>query len=75
MKITTASVFALAIAGQAMASNFIQSCEADSVTVSGHFVTAKCKTIGGTYACSKLDLNNCIKNSYGTLQSDSTGSG
>ncbi|EGS17541.1 uncharacterized protein CTHT_0068720 [Thermochaetoides thermophila DSM 1495] len=38
-------------------------------------LTANCRTTTGQYKCSKLDLNNCIKNSYGRLQEDPTGSG
>lgn len=75
MKITIASAFLVAVAAPAMAANFFQSCQADSVSVSGRTLTAKCRTISGSYTCSKLDLNKCLKNNYGSLQADPTDSG
>lgn len=60
----------------AAAINFVGSCDPNSVKVTGSgILTANCKNILGQYVCSKLDLSRCIKNSYGSLQSDPTGAG
>lgn len=75
MKITIASALLLASAGPALAANFFASCVADSVSVSGPTLTAKCRSITGKLTCTKLDLNNCLRNQYGSLQADETGSG
>ncbi|KAL2131847.1 hypothetical protein VTI74DRAFT_4561 [Chaetomium olivicolor] len=67
-------VLGLAASG-ALAINFAASCDTNSIKVSGRTLTARGKNIWGQYTCSKLDLNRCIKNRYGTLQSDPAGAG
>jgi hypothetical protein len=62
-------------ASGALAANFAGSCETNSIKVSGRTLTANCRNIFGQYKCSKLDLNRCLKNSYGTLQPDPSGNG
>lgn len=76
MKVSIQSTlfFALAVSAAPL-DNFIGSCDAGSVKVSGRTLTANCKNIVGQSVCSKLDLNRCIKNSYGQLQPDPTGAG
>ncbi|KAK3308347.1 uncharacterized protein B0T15DRAFT_524213 [Chaetomium strumarium] len=64
-----------ATAAGARAANFVASCDKDSIKVSGTTLTANCKTIFGQSRCSRLDLNRCLRNSYGTLQADPTGAG
>lgn len=59
----------------AMAANFVGSCDANSVKLSGRTLTANCRNIVGQMRCSRLDLNRCLKNSYGSLQADPTGAG
>jgi glutamyl-tRNA reductase len=59
----------------AFAANFLGSCDANSVKVSGRTLTANCKNIFGQLKCSKLDLNRCLKNNYGRLQEDPSGAG
>ncbi|AEO63132.1 uncharacterized protein THITE_2043158 [Thermothielavioides terrestris NRRL 8126] len=59
----------------ATAANFLGSCDANSIKVSGRTLTANCKDIFGQSKCSKLDLNRCIKNNYGSLEADPTGAG
>jgi glutamyl-tRNA reductase len=59
----------------ALAANFLGSCDANSVKVSGRTLTANCKNIFGQLKCSKLDLNRCLKNNYGRLQEDPSGAG
>ena len=59
----------------ALGANFVGSCDANSAKVSGKTLTANCKNIFGQLKCSKLDLNRCLKNSYGTLQADASGAG
>ncbi|KAK0735363.1 hypothetical protein B0T21DRAFT_411996 [Apiosordaria backusii] len=73
MPFLTALAVGFAIPG-ATTDNFIGSCDASSVKVSGRVITANCKNILGQLKCSRLDLNKCIKNSYGRLQADPTGS-
>lgn len=68
-------VVAFGLVSPALAGNFAATCLGDSIKVSGKMLTANCRTTTGQYKCSKLDLNNCIKNSYGRLQEDPTGSG
>lgn len=58
-----------------LADNFVASCDADSVKISGRYLTANCKDVFNNLQCSKLDLNQCLKNSYGSLQADPTGDG
>ena len=59
----------------ALAQNFVGSCDASSIKVTGSTMTANCKNILGQSKCSKLDLNNCIKNNSGALQEDPVGVG
>lgn len=75
MKVTISSVLLLAAATPTLAANFLGSCSADSVVIDGKILTAKCRTISGQLKCTKLDLNNCLKNTYGSLQSDPEGDG
>ena len=65
-------------AALAAADNFIRSCTADSVKiVGGRTLQASCRTRAGTgsYKCTRLDLNGCLKNAYGRLQEDPSGAG
>jgi len=59
----------------ALAANFVGSCDAHSVKVSGRTLTANCKNIFGQLKCSKLDLTRCLKNVYGRLQADPDATG
>ncbi|KAK4153046.1 hypothetical protein C8A00DRAFT_15692 [Chaetomidium leptoderma] len=59
----------------ALAANFVGSCDGNSIKVSGRTLTANCRNIFGQLKCSRLDLNRCLKNSYGSLQADPNGSG
>ncbi|KAK3906397.1 hypothetical protein C8A05DRAFT_29757 [Staphylotrichum tortipilum] len=70
----TAVALALGAAA-APAVDFAGSCEPNSIKISSTTVQANCKNIFGQYACSKLDLNRCIKNNYGRLAADPTGAG
>ncbi|OIW29394.1 hypothetical protein CONLIGDRAFT_713935 [Coniochaeta ligniaria NRRL 30616] len=67
-------VSALAVSS-VLADNFVASCDANSVKVSGRYLTANCKDVVGILQCSKLDLNPCLKNNYGSLQEDPKGDG
>lgn len=70
------TIFLLALGpGTAFADNFVSSCDAGSVKVSGRTLTASCRNILGQLKCSRLDLNRCIKNTYGSLQADPNASG
>jgi hypothetical protein len=73
------SVFSLVVLGLtatgALADNFAGSCDTNSIKFSGRTLTANCKNIFGQLKCSKLDLNNCLKNNYGSLQADPKGTG
>ncbi|KAK1756981.1 Cyanovirin-N [Echria macrotheca] len=72
------SLFVLAAAGTGVLAEdggFITSCDGSTIKVSGKYLTAKCKNILGTVACSKLDLSQCLKNSYGLLDTDPIGAG
>jgi len=60
---------------QVLADNFVASCDANSVKITGRDLTANCKDIFGNLQCSKLDLNRCLKNTYGSLQEDPKGDG
>ncbi|KAK3936618.1 hypothetical protein QBC46DRAFT_321115 [Diplogelasinospora grovesii] len=74
--LTTLALGLAAAAATAAADNFIGSCDADSVKIiSGKVLTANCRQISGPLRCSRLDLNRCLKNTYGSLQADPTGSG
>ncbi|KAK3326170.1 hypothetical protein B0H66DRAFT_600304 [Apodospora peruviana] len=64
-----------AAAPAAPAQDFLNSCDANSVKVTGRILQANCKNIAGALKCSKLDLNKCLKNTYGSLQADPTGAG
>jgi CVNH domain len=55
--------------------NFLETCDPATVKVSGRFLTASCENILDKRVCTKLDLNNCIANSYGVLDVDETGAG
>ncbi|KAK0727527.1 hypothetical protein B0T26DRAFT_747839 [Lasiosphaeria miniovina] len=65
----------LAAAGSGMTENFIGSCDASTVQVSGRILTASCRNIFGALRCSRLDLGQCLKNTYGSLQADPAGTG
>lgn len=65
----------LAAARPALADNFSASCDTDSIVIAGTIVTATCKTLVGGKRCSKLDLNQCLKNTYGAIQDDPDGKG
>ncbi|KAM7210931.1 Cyanovirin-N [Rhypophila decipiens] len=62
-------------AAAAPAQNFFNSCSDSSIKVTGKILQASCRNIKGDLKCSKLDLNKCIRNSYGTLEPDPKGSG
>jgi hypothetical protein len=70
-----AIVFSALAVGSATADNFVASCDANSVKISGRTLTANCKDIFGNFQCSKLDLNKCLKNTYGSIQEDPKGDG
>lgn len=70
-----AKLVACVLASGVAADNFIASCNSDSVKISGKYVTANCKTITGQLKCTRLDLSNCLKNNYGSLQDDPSGKG
>ena len=63
------------LASGVVADNFIASCDSNSVKIDGKYVTANCKTITGQTKCTRLDLSNCLKNNYGSLQDDPSGKG
>lgn len=63
------------VVGPVVADNFFASCDANSVKMSGRYLTANCKDVVGILQCSKLDLNRCLKNVYGSLQADQNGDG
>ncbi|KAK3328049.1 hypothetical protein B0T19DRAFT_181582 [Cercophora scortea] len=65
----------LGLAAVAQAENFFKTCDASSVKVTGKILQANCKNIAGALKCSKLNLNECLKNSYGSLKEDPTGAG
>lgn len=64
-----------AAAPAAPAENFVNSCDDKTVKVTGRILQANCKNIVGALKCSKLDLNRCLKNVYGSLQADPSGTG
>lgn len=53
----------------AAAENFGASCEMGTVKVSGRTMTGACHAVSGELVCSSLDLNGCVTNSYGQLES------
>jgi len=67
----------LAFAAGALAADgeFITTCDANTLKVTGSILTAQCRDILGTVSCSRLDLAKCLKNSYGTLSTDPVGAG
>lgn len=76
MRFTLAAVAAVALPALVAADgDFVTSCDSATIKVSGQYLTAKCRNIVGAQACSKLDLNNCLKNSYGNLLADPTSEG
>jgi len=72
---TTFVTLALSVGGVAADGAFLASCESASVKVRGNTMTANCKNIVGILRCSTLNLNNCLRNSYGLIQTDPSGSG
>ncbi|KAK8118064.1 uncharacterized protein PG998_006345 [Apiospora kogelbergensis] len=54
---------------QAAAENFGASCEMDTVKVSGRTMTGACHDVSGALVCSKLDMNTCLTNAHGQLES------
>ena len=72
----TGLIAVAALAGGSVAQSFTGSCKVDTVKVEGRWLTAQCHNILGTEAkCTKLDLNNCLKNNYGRLEDDVFGTG
>ncbi|KAK0636128.1 hypothetical protein B0T17DRAFT_612904 [Bombardia bombarda] len=65
----------MCLATTALAENFSGSCDASTIKITGKTLQANCKNIAGTLKCSKLNLNNCLKNTYGSLQEDPTSTG
>ncbi|KAK8137330.1 hypothetical protein PG984_005270 [Apiospora sp. TS-2023a] len=53
--------------------NFGASCEMGTVKVSGRTMTGACHTVSGELVCSSLDLNGCVTNSNGQLESPGDG--
>jgi len=58
-----------------IAIDFGDYCESNTITVSGTILSASCRDITGSYVCTTLDLNTCIKNVGGSLQADPSSSG
>ncbi|KXX77624.1 Cyanovirin-N [Madurella mycetomatis] len=75
MKSLSTIVTLALVATGVVADNFTGSCDAKSVKVNGRTLTANCRNIRGQMKCSKLDLNRCIKNLYGSMEPDPTGAG
>jgi len=72
MKRFTASsiaVVSLMLSSQTAAENFGASCQMDTVKVSGRTMTGACYAVSGELVCSRLDLNTCMTNANGQLQS------
>ncbi|KAK7998901.1 hypothetical protein PG991_014576 [Apiospora marii] len=57
----------------AAAENFGASCEMGTVKVSGRTMTGACHAVSGELVCTSLDLNGCVTNSYGQLESPGDG--
>ncbi|KAK8063063.1 hypothetical protein PG997_015160 [Apiospora hydei] len=53
----------------AAAENFGASCEMGTVKVIGRTMTGACHAVSGELVCSSLDLNGCVTNSFGQLES------
>ena len=69
---STTAIFATLAAAQ----SFTTSCKLDTVKVDGRWLTAECNNILRTASrCTKLDLNNCLKNNFGRLEDDVFGTG
>ncbi|KAK0720267.1 hypothetical protein B0H67DRAFT_599805 [Lasiosphaeris hirsuta] len=77
MTLTLTTLFALALSatGALAEGDFIGTCDVTSIKISGKYLSSKCKNILGAEECTKLDLNNCLKNSYGQLEADPTAAG
>ena len=77
MKLTPTTCLALfAAGGTAQLRGFTSTCQTETVKVEGRWLTAQCRNILNTEArCSKLDLNNCLKNNFGRLEDDVFGTG
>ncbi|KAK3359478.1 hypothetical protein B0T25DRAFT_514995 [Lasiosphaeria hispida] len=75
LTLTTLLTLALSATGGMAEGEFTGTCDVTSIKVSGKYLTAKCKNILGAEKCTTLDLNNCLKNSYGQLQADPTAAG
>ncbi|KAK7994698.1 hypothetical protein PG990_013471 [Apiospora arundinis] len=67
------AVVGLMLYAQASAENFGASCEMDTVKVSGRTMTGACHPVSGELVCSSLDLNECVTNSNGQLESPGNG--
>ncbi|KAK8054469.1 hypothetical protein PG994_009536 [Apiospora phragmitis] len=73
---TSASLFVslvLLLSSPAAAENFGASCEMVTVQVSGRTMTGACHAVSGELVCSSLDLNGCVTNSDGQLESPGDG--
>ncbi|KAK8124025.1 hypothetical protein PG999_003943 [Apiospora kogelbergensis] len=66
-------VVSLMLSPQAAAENFGASCEMDTVKVSGRTMTGACHDVSGALVCSKLDMNTCLTNAHGQLESPGEG--
>ncbi|KAK3370439.1 hypothetical protein B0H63DRAFT_528160 [Podospora didyma] len=75
MRSVLITLASLAVLAPAVAENFIGSCDASTVKVTGRILTANCRNIAGALKCTRLDLNQCVKNTYGSLQADPTATG
>lgn len=67
--LTTFSLLVILVHG-AKSDNFLASCNPDSVKISGTIMTASCGTLSGDVVCSKLNIGQCLKNVYGSIQND-----
>ncbi|KAK8036123.1 hypothetical protein PG993_008737 [Apiospora rasikravindrae] len=63
----------LLFSSPAAAENFGASCEMGTVKVTGRTMTGACRAVSGELVCSSLDLNGCVTNSYGQLESPGDG--
>lgn len=69
---------ALVVAGtrrRAPATQFISSCNPNTIKLNGVKLTATCYNIIGEAKCSTLDLSKCLKNVAGSIQDDPDGKG
>lgn len=60
---------------RAPASQFMGSCNPNTIKLNGVRLQATCYNIVGEGTCSVLDLSKCLKNFYGAIQDDPDGSG